>query len=85
MAKDPVCGMEVSEKDANFMTRLEHETFYFCSKVCQEKFETSMGIASGESGKSGGRRFLRNRRKSRPSAIERIALKSPILSLELSP
>ncbi|HZX35190.1 MAG TPA: hypothetical protein VFF54_01720 [Thermodesulfobacteriota bacterium] len=66
MAKDPVCGMEVSEKDASFMTRLEHETSYFCSKACQEKFETSMGIASGESGKKWWQKILKEPKEKPP-------------------
>lgn len=45
MAKDPVCGMEVDEKDAEFMTHVEHETFYFCSKDCQEKHEQELGLS----------------------------------------
>lgn len=44
MAKDPVCGMDIDEKDAKFMTYIGHETFYFCSKVCQERFEVEEGI-----------------------------------------
>lgn len=48
MAKDPVCGMDVNEKDAEFTTHLEHETFYFCSKACQERFETDEGIRKEE-------------------------------------
>ena len=48
MAKDPVCGMEVDEKEAPYMTRLEHEIFYFCSKACQESFEEREGIRRKE-------------------------------------
>lgn len=44
MAKDPVCGMEVEEKGAQFMTHFEHETFYFCSKACQDSFELKEGV-----------------------------------------
>ncbi len=44
MAKDPICGMEVEEKGAAFVTHLEHESFYFCSKACQESFETKEGL-----------------------------------------
>ncbi|MBE7415879.1 MAG: hypothetical protein HS130_11925 [Deltaproteobacteria bacterium] len=44
MAIDQVCGMEVDERDAEFMTHVEHETFYFCSKACQECFEERAGI-----------------------------------------
>lgn len=51
MAKDPVCGMEVDEKGAEFMTHLEHETFYFCSKGCQERFEVDKGIVKEDADK----------------------------------
>lgn len=39
MAKDPVCGMEVDEKDAGVIVHLHSETFYFCSERCKEEFE----------------------------------------------
>lgn len=44
MAKDPICGMDVDERTAQFMTYIGHETFYFCSKVCQESFKVKEGI-----------------------------------------
>ncbi|MBI5561725.1 MAG: YHS domain-containing protein [Deltaproteobacteria bacterium] len=44
MAIDPICGIDVDEKTADFQTRLEHETFYFCSKACQERFEIKEGL-----------------------------------------
>lgn len=59
MAKDPVCGMEVEEKGAEFMTHLEHETFYFCSKACQDSFELKEGIRQGESGKKWWQKILK--------------------------
>ena len=57
MAKDPVCGMDVEEKDAEFTTHLEHETFYFCSKACQERFEADEGIR--KEGKKWWQRILK--------------------------
>ena len=40
MAKDPVCGMEVDERDASFYTRLSRdETLYFCSERCKKVFD----------------------------------------------
>lgn len=36
--------MEVAEEGAQFMTHFGHETYYFCSKGCQEKFELEEGI-----------------------------------------
>lgn len=58
MAKDPVCGMDVDEKDAQFMIHCDHETYYFCSKNCQEQFEMKMGLLSEEAGKSWRRRLI---------------------------
>ncbi len=57
MAKDPVCGMDVEEKDAEFYTHMEHETFYFCSKACQERFELDEGIR--KEGKKWWQRILK--------------------------
>ncbi len=39
MAKDPVCGMEVDEKEAAANGEHEGKTYYFCSKGCQETFD----------------------------------------------
>lgn len=59
MAKDPVCGMEVDERGAEFMTHLEHENYYFCSKACQEKFELDEGIRHNEPGKKWWQKILK--------------------------
>ncbi len=37
MAKDPVCGMEVSD-DAEQRVRHEGHEYLFCSAHCQQKF-----------------------------------------------
>jgi YHS domain-containing protein len=39
MAKDPVCGMNVDEKNAAATATYEGQTYYFCAKVCKESFE----------------------------------------------
>lgn len=40
MVKDPVCGMEVDERDASFYTRLSREEMlYFCSGRCKNLFD----------------------------------------------
>jgi YHS domain-containing protein len=38
MAKDPVCGMNVNEKEAKY--KIEHmgKTYYFCCNHCLETF-----------------------------------------------
>lgn len=37
--KDPVCGMEVDERDASGTSEYEGKTYYFCSTACKEKFD----------------------------------------------
>lgn len=41
MTKDIVCGMEVSEKEAEYRSQYEGQTFYFCSDECKMKFDES--------------------------------------------
>jgi len=38
MAKDPVCGMEVDEKEAAATYEYEGKTYYFCAPGCKESF-----------------------------------------------
>ena len=38
MAKDPVCGMQVSES-AQFKSEHMGQTFYFCSQGCKTNFD----------------------------------------------
>ncbi|MFH1783716.1 MAG: heavy metal translocating P-type ATPase [bacterium] len=38
MAKDPVCGMEVNESSAAGSYKYKGTTYYFCNRVCMEKF-----------------------------------------------
>lgn len=63
MAKDPVCNMDVDEKEAQYTVHFDHETYYFCSKNCQKQFEIKMGLLSEDAGKSWwqriGNRFLK--------------------------
>lgn len=59
MTKDPVCGMDVEEKDAVFMVHFEHETFYFCSRVCQEEFERKECIRHDEPDKKWWQKILK--------------------------
>jgi YHS domain-containing protein len=39
MAKDPVCGMQVEERQAKATSQHSGQTMYFCSPGCKEKFE----------------------------------------------
>ena len=38
MAKDPVCGMNVSESSAMYKLDFLDNTYYFCSETCKAKF-----------------------------------------------
>lgn len=39
MAEDPICGMVVEPKTAEFWTVRGGQTYYFCGEVCKDKFE----------------------------------------------
>lgn len=38
MAKDPVCGMEVSPESAVASTEFNGVTYYFCAQGCKDAF-----------------------------------------------
>ena len=38
MAKDPICGMYVDEKTAEFKVTVRGITYYFCSQTCMKEF-----------------------------------------------
>ena len=40
MQIDPVCGMQVDEKTAQFKTEYKGNTYYFCSPGCKKSFES---------------------------------------------
>jgi YHS domain-containing protein len=37
--KDPVCGMQVNEKTANYKAEIRGKTYYFCSPECKSSFD----------------------------------------------
>ncbi len=39
MAKDPVCNMAVDEQRAAATSVYKGNTYYFCAKICKEKFD----------------------------------------------
>lgn len=39
MAKDPVCGMEVSEEEAAATSVYKGKTYYFCALNCKTAFD----------------------------------------------
>jgi YHS domain-containing protein len=43
MAKDPICGMEVTESHAAPNLEYKGQTFYFCALSCYDAFEKNPG------------------------------------------
>jgi YHS domain-containing protein len=43
MAKDPVCGMEVNEKQAAGKSEHRGRMVYFCSLQCKQQFDRNPG------------------------------------------
>ena len=41
MTKDPVCGMEVDEKNAAAKTQHMGKTYYFCAPGCKKAFDAN--------------------------------------------
>ena len=39
MAKDPVCGMEITPDKAAASSQFNGKTYYFCSTGCKQKFD----------------------------------------------
>lgn len=39
MARDPVCDMEVDERDAAASSYYEGDRYYFCSEDCKQRFD----------------------------------------------
>lgn len=39
--KDPVCGMSIQTEEAAGTSEFQGETFYFCSLICKEKFDSN--------------------------------------------
>ena len=56
--RDPVCGMDVDEKGAQYYIHLEHETLYFCSQQCREVYIRTTGIETNVRKKGVVARFL---------------------------
>ncbi len=57
MAKDPVCGMMVDEKNAKFKSDYQGKTYFFCNTSCKTTFDknpTKFAKDSSSDGHSGG-------------------------------
>ncbi len=53
MAKDPICGMEVSESQAAASLEFKGQKFFFCALSCYEAFKKAPGKYLGPSKKQG--------------------------------
>ena len=42
-AIDPICGMKVDEKTAQYKSEYGGKTCYFCAAACKEKFDKEPG------------------------------------------
>ena len=42
--KDPICGMGVDTKNAEYLTEYKDEKYYFCCSGCLEKFESEPAV-----------------------------------------
>ena len=44
MAKDVVCGMDVTEKEAAAVSEYKGKNYYFCSTMCKTKFDANPNL-----------------------------------------
>jgi YHS domain-containing protein len=43
VVRDPVCEMEINLENAEERSEYEGEIFYFCSRLCRNKFDEDPG------------------------------------------
>jgi Cu+-exporting ATPase len=48
MTKDPVCGMQIKEKEADGKSEYKGKTYYFCSSSCKETFDKEPAKYAGK-------------------------------------
>jgi YHS domain-containing protein len=53
--RDPVCNMQVDEKNAAGQSDYQGQTFYFCSENCKEKFDENPQQYVKQGAKGAGR------------------------------
>lgn len=46
--KDPVCGMEIDESQAEAQTTYQGQAYYFCSEECRKTFQENPEEFVGE-------------------------------------
>lgn len=49
MAEDPICGMAVDPRTAQWKSLFSNKVFYFCSQECKEQFDSDPVLYSNES------------------------------------
>jgi YHS domain-containing protein len=54
MVKDPVCGMSVDEKKANYRSEYMGKTYYFCNQSCKIVFDKNPERFTGEHSEHSG-------------------------------
>lgn len=52
MAKDPVCNMEVNEKETAATSTYKDKTYYFCAAGCKTAFDKEPEKYAEETGKT---------------------------------
>lgn len=53
MEKDPVCGMDVDPKTAQWKSEYKGQTYYFCAPGCKKEFDREPEKFTGKSQQSG--------------------------------
>ena len=52
--KDPVCGMEIEESQAEAQTTYNGQAYYFCCEQCRKTFEENPEEFVGKDATAGG-------------------------------
>jgi YHS domain-containing protein len=47
-AVDPVCGMDIAVKDAEYQEKYNGKTYYFCSAGCKKAFDKNPSKYAGK-------------------------------------
>jgi YHS domain-containing protein len=53
--RDPVCNMEVDERNAAARSQYQGENYYFCSQDCKQKFDRNPEQYAKQQGRSAGK------------------------------
>ena len=52
---DPVCNMQVDEKDVAGQSDYQGQTYYFCSQNCKEEFDQNPQLYAKQGAQGAGR------------------------------